>query len=220
MEKASSKSLTYRFGIFEVRTSTRQLFRQGRKIQLQDQPFELLVALLENPGKLVSRDELRRRLWSADTFVEFDNSLKVAVKKLRDALGDDADNPRFVETIPRLGYRFLAPVVVSAEEVPAKAAAGSGLTNPSSCSSLSSLSTLSRESAPGQTKRPSGAPERNLRRVAGLVAALLVAAFALWLNYRAEKAGQGKNSAASPTACWDQRSRRNFRLVIPRILPN
>ena len=190
MEMASSKSLTYRFGIFEVRTSTRQLFRQGRKIQLQDQPFELLVALLENPGKLVSRDELRRRLWSADTFVEFDNSLKVAVKKLRDALGDDADNPRFVETIPRLGYRFLAPVA-AAEEGLSTAAAESGLTTPSARSSLSSLSSLSRESAPGQTKIPSSAPERNLRWVAGLVAALLVAAFALWLQHRAGKAGPG-----------------------------
>jgi DNA-binding winged helix-turn-helix (wHTH) protein len=106
----------YRFGLFEVNSATRQLLRNGAKIRLQEQPFRVLLYLLESPGQLVTREQLRQNLWSGDIFVEFDNSLRVAVGKLRDALGDSADNPRFVETVPRLGYRFIAPVQVSATE--------------------------------------------------------------------------------------------------------
>jgi len=109
---AIRNTLTYRFGVFEARCASRQLFRQGTRVRLQDQPFQLLLLLLERPGEMLSREELRQRLWAAGTFVDFDNSLKVAVKKLRDAIGDDADNPRFVETVPRMGYRFIAPLVI------------------------------------------------------------------------------------------------------------
>lgn len=101
---------TVRFGLFEADLDQRLLTKAGVRIKLQDQPFELLVMLLERPGELITREEIRRRLWPADTFVAFDDGLNTAVKKLRAALADVADSPRFVETVPRRGYRFLAPV--------------------------------------------------------------------------------------------------------------
>ena len=86
--------------------------RGATRVKLQDLPFRLLVMLAEHPGEVVTRDELRQRLWPENTFVEFDNSLGVAIRKVRDSLNDDAEAPRYVETIPRRGYRFLAPVTV------------------------------------------------------------------------------------------------------------
>jgi len=100
----------YRFATFEADPASGELQRKGVRIKLQEQPFRLLVLLLEHPGEVVSREELRSRLWPEDTFVEFDNSLNVAVRKLREALRDDAEAPRFIETLPRRGYRFLADV--------------------------------------------------------------------------------------------------------------
>ncbi len=99
-----------RFGAFEVDLQERELRKSGLRIKLQEQPFQVLVILLERPGKIVTREELRQRLWPSDTFVDFDHSLNSAVKKLREALGDQSDNPRFVETLHRRGYRFVAPV--------------------------------------------------------------------------------------------------------------
>jgi DNA-binding winged helix-turn-helix (wHTH) protein len=101
------------FGAFEVDLERRELRRSGLKVRLQDQPFQLLAALLERPGELVTRDKLREELWPADTFVDFDHRLNAAVKRLRDALGDDPDNPRFIQTMPRRGYRFIAGVVTA-----------------------------------------------------------------------------------------------------------
>ncbi len=105
---------TRRFGLFEVDLRAGELRRQGTKVKLQEQPFQILARLIETPGEVVSRDELRQRLWPSDTFVDFDHSLNAAVRRLRDALGDSAENPRFVETIARRGYRFLAPISLSA----------------------------------------------------------------------------------------------------------
>ena len=99
-----------RFGLFEVDLQAGELRKSGLKIRLQEQPFQILGALLDHPGEIVSREDLRRRLWPDDTFVEFDHSLNTAIGRLRDALGDSADNPRFIETLPRRGYRFIAPV--------------------------------------------------------------------------------------------------------------
>jgi DNA-binding winged helix-turn-helix (wHTH) protein/Tol biopolymer transport system component len=114
-----------RFGVFEVDLQAGELRKSGLRIRLQEQPFQILALLLERPGQVVSREELRRRLWPADTFVDFDHSLNSSVKKLRQALGDDSDNPRFIETLPRRGYRLIVPVTVEvpcsdqlAEEVP------------------------------------------------------------------------------------------------------
>jgi len=99
-----------RFGIFEVDLGRRELLRNGLPVKLRDQSFLLLAALLEQPGELVTREDLRSRLWPQGTFVDFEHSLNAAIKRLRDALGDDPENPRFIETVPKRGYRFHAPV--------------------------------------------------------------------------------------------------------------
>jgi Tol biopolymer transport system component/DNA-binding winged helix-turn-helix (wHTH) protein len=99
-----------RFGMFEIDLHSAELRRNGLKVRLQEQPFQVLAMLLERPGELVTREELRRRLWSADTFVDFDHSLNAAIKRLRDALGESAEAPVFIETLARRGYRFIAPV--------------------------------------------------------------------------------------------------------------
>jgi len=117
MEAGAPPPRTIRFGVFELDVRSGELRKQGRKIRLEGQPVHILICLLENPGELVTREELHRRLWPADTYVNFEHGLNAAVKRLRQALNDSADNPRFVETLPRRGYRFLAPVEsVRAEE--------------------------------------------------------------------------------------------------------
>lgn len=99
-----------RFGAFEADLRSGELRKHGLKIKLQDQPFHILALLLEHPGEVVTREELRQKLWLADTFVDFDVGLNTAIKRLRDALGDTAESPRYVETLPRRGYRFIAQV--------------------------------------------------------------------------------------------------------------
>jgi Tol biopolymer transport system component/DNA-binding winged helix-turn-helix (wHTH) protein len=99
-----------RFGVFEVDPDARELRKRGVRVKLQDQPFRVLLALLEKPGEIVTREELKDRLWAQDEFVEFDKSLNTAVQKIRQALGDSAGSPRFLETVPRVGYRFVAAV--------------------------------------------------------------------------------------------------------------
>src|SRR4051812_7531724 len=100
----------YRFGIYEADVRSGELTRDGVKVKLQEQPFQVLLMLIERAGDVVTREELQRQLWPADTFVDFDHSLNTAINKLREALRDTADNPRFIETKPRRGYRFIAPV--------------------------------------------------------------------------------------------------------------
>jgi TolB-like protein/DNA-binding winged helix-turn-helix (wHTH) protein/Tfp pilus assembly protein PilF len=107
-----------RFGVFEVDLRAEELRKQGMKVRLRGHPFDILAMLLERPGELVTREELRDRLWPADSFVDFDHGLNAAVNRLREAIGDSADNPRFVETVPRRGYRFIAPTFVVAERLP------------------------------------------------------------------------------------------------------
>src|SRR6187399_1077648 len=97
-----------RFDSFELDVRSRELRKGNDRIRLQEQPFEILRLMLQRPGDVVTRDELARHLWPAGTFVDFEHSLNAAMKRLRAALGDDADNPRFVETLPRRGYRFIA----------------------------------------------------------------------------------------------------------------
>src|ERR1700704_5707007 len=99
-----------RFGQLEADPSSGKLCRRGRAVHVQDKPFQVLVILAEQPGQVVTREELRKRLWAADTFVEFDEGLNAAIGKLRSALGDSADRPVFVETVRRRGYRWIAPV--------------------------------------------------------------------------------------------------------------
>ncbi|HSY03234.1 MAG TPA: winged helix-turn-helix domain-containing protein [Acidobacteriaceae bacterium] len=100
---------TVRFGLFELDLRTRQLTKNGVTIRLPQQPIQVLSLLLERPGEIVTREELRRRLWPSDVFVDFDHGLNKSIQKLRDALGDSAASPRYIETIPRIGYRFIGP---------------------------------------------------------------------------------------------------------------
>ena len=99
-----------RFGAFEVDLRSGEVCKHGIRLKLQDQPFQVLAHLLEHPGEVVTREELRQKLWPADTFVDFDTGLNSAIKKLRDALCDSAEEPRYIETLPRRGYRFIAHV--------------------------------------------------------------------------------------------------------------
>src|SRR5215470_3410747 len=103
-------AMNLRFGAFEVDLEGRRLLKRGMPITLREQSFQVLAALMERPGEIVTREELRRRLWSSDTFVDFEVALNSAVSRLRDALGDSADSPSFIETIPKRGYRFVVPI--------------------------------------------------------------------------------------------------------------
>jgi len=103
-------SATQRFGVFTVDLQAGELRKEGVRVKLQEQPFEVLRVLLQHPDEVITREQLRSAIWSDDTFVDFDNSLNVAINKLRQALGDSSDIPQFIETVPRRGYRFIAPV--------------------------------------------------------------------------------------------------------------
>jgi DNA-binding winged helix-turn-helix (wHTH) protein len=102
--------MRYRFGIFEVDAATGELRRKGIRVKLNAQPFQVLLMLLERPGELLARDEISRELWTDGTFVDYEHGVNSAVNRIREALGDTASNPRFVETLARRGYRFVAPV--------------------------------------------------------------------------------------------------------------
>jgi DNA-binding winged helix-turn-helix (wHTH) protein len=109
-------SATQTFADFAVDPRSGELFRRGKKIKLQHQPMQVLLTLLEKPGQIVTREELRQKIWPADTFVDFEHSLNTAIKKLRLALGDRPTKAKFVETLPRRGYRFIAPVDARGEK--------------------------------------------------------------------------------------------------------
>jgi TolB-like protein/Tfp pilus assembly protein PilF len=117
MDNTASHTQPVRFGSFELDLRAGELRKQGVKIKLQEQPFQILAMLLEQPGQVVTREELRNRLWPADTFVDFDHSLNKAINKLREALGDSAENPRFIETLAKRGYRFLADLKSGARRI-------------------------------------------------------------------------------------------------------
>ena len=135
MPETPNHNRLFRFGIYELDGATGELRKDGKsRPRLQGQPLEILLHLLDRPGDVVTREELRQRLWPADTFVDYDHSLNTAVNKLREALNDSADNPRFIQTIPRRGYRFIAsieavdgdPGLAKPEESPIPTAASSG----------------------------------------------------------------------------------------------
>jgi DNA-binding winged helix-turn-helix (wHTH) protein/tetratricopeptide (TPR) repeat protein len=116
-DHSAAPEISYRFGLYVLDPGDGTLTRDSVRVRVQEQPFQLLLLLVERAGQIVSREEIRNRLWPQNTFVEFDKSLGVAVLKVREALGDDAGNPRFIETIPRRGYRFIAPVKVEASNL-------------------------------------------------------------------------------------------------------
>src|SRR5271155_4575579 len=115
---------TVRFGLFELDLRAAQLTRNGTKIRLPQQPLQLLSILIEAPGEIVTREQLRQRLWPSDVFIDFDHGLNKSMQKLRDVLGDSAVSPRYIETIPRVGYRFIAPVRSEPSSLPSVADSG------------------------------------------------------------------------------------------------
>jgi len=118
MPVIDSSAEKIRFDVYVVDPRAGELLKEGRKIKLQEQPFRVLFLLLQQRGEVVTRDELRQELWPADTFVDFDHGLNSAVARLREALGDSAEKPRFIETVAKRGYRFIAPIQAN-EEAPA-----------------------------------------------------------------------------------------------------
>lgn len=117
-DHSAAPEISYSFGLYRLAPAISTLTRDSVRVRVQEQPFQLLTLLVERAGQVVTREEIRNRLWPQNTFVEFDKSLGVAVLKVREALGDDASNPRFIETIPRRGYRFIAPVHVTGPATP------------------------------------------------------------------------------------------------------
>src|SRR5437588_4155363 len=113
MEEDIHLRVRLRFGVFELDLRAGELRKNGLRVRLQEQPFQVLAMLLDHPGEVVTREEVQKTLWPADTFVDFDHGLNKAINKIREALGDSAKSPRFVETVARRGYRFLAEVKVA-----------------------------------------------------------------------------------------------------------
>jgi DNA-binding winged helix-turn-helix (wHTH) protein/tetratricopeptide (TPR) repeat protein len=195
MTRPTASHLTYRFGVFYVHVERGELFRKQIRIRLQEQPFRLLCLLLENAGEVVTKEGMRERLWPQNTFVEFDASLTVAIGKLRTALEDTADNPRFIETIPRKGYRFLAPVERIQEEVP--------LVAPEKAAELT---------APDENEQtPSQRSVRSISLyiyVLAATAAVLLAASVFFLSFRGHLGTKAvtKTSASAPPTRYIRRS--------------
>ena len=184
--RAPAPSKRYRFGLFEADPASGELLRKGVRVRVQDQPFRLLTILLERPGEVVSREELREKLWPADTYVEFDGSLKAALKRLRAALGDSAENPIFIETLPKRGYRFVAPVLI---EVGPAAETEKAIPEPPVP-----------QAAPAQASRLSPEPRRRRRHgliYAAALAVVLAAGFG-WYFSRHRPAATAVSQAALP----------------------
>jgi len=172
--KEPTTGVLYRFGLFVLDVSTLALTKNGIRVRLQDQPLQLLALLLEKSGEIVTREELRQQLWPANTFVDFDKSLGVAVLKVREALGDSAANPSFLETLPRRGYRFIAPVSVEAKSVATAFVANNGKADSPLAPSFSSAPiTVSPSSAVDVEQPPAKVRQRKLW--AGVVALCAVA---------------------------------------------
>ena len=127
MTSTTREGIRHKFGAFVVDVRTSELLKGGKKIKVQLQPMQVLAVLLERPGEIVTREELRKRIWPEDTFVDFEHSLNTAIKKLRQALGDRASKSKYVETLPRRGYRFLAEVEASESKTGMRPAVSSRL---------------------------------------------------------------------------------------------
>jgi TolB-like protein/DNA-binding winged helix-turn-helix (wHTH) protein/Flp pilus assembly protein TadD len=148
MQQARDVPGRLRFGIFEADLRTGELRKRGALIRLQEQPFHVLAALLVRPGELVTRDELQSSLWTADTFVDFEHGLNKAINKIREALGDSAESPRFVETVPRRGYRFIADVALVDPEPPRETYAPSTVGDPLTADDRELLEVAAQTTAP------------------------------------------------------------------------
>jgi TolB-like protein/DNA-binding winged helix-turn-helix (wHTH) protein len=171
----------YHFGVFELDPLSGELYKHGIRVKLQDQPFQVLVVLLERPGEMVTREELRQRLWGHDTYVDFDHSLNISINKLRDALGDSATSPRFIETLPRRGYRFLAPVAVDQPvAIPSVTVAAVTAVAAEPAALQTETPSVKEEKAAGESRTP---PVRGKPLLVATVAVLITLAIvlAVWL---------------------------------------
>jgi cholera toxin transcriptional activator len=146
MPAPQNNSRIARFGVFELDLNAGELRKSGVKLRLQEQPFQVLALLLERAGGVVTRDELRQKLWPSDTFVDFDHSLNTAINKVREVLGDSASSPRYVETLARRGYRFIAPVQNNTQS---NAAGASPVANPGA--NIASAGTVPMPASGGET---------------------------------------------------------------------
>jgi TolB-like protein/DNA-binding winged helix-turn-helix (wHTH) protein/Flp pilus assembly protein TadD len=168
----------YRFGLFEVDGRLGELRKQGRVVKLRGRPFDILLLLLRRAGDLISREELRQQLWPADTFVDFDHGLNSAMNRLREALGDSAENPRFIETLPKRGYRFIAPIeLIERDDARLRPRAPSDAARSLEQEAVGGRSSVEPLPSPAVISRPSRAV---LAAAVGLLgAAIVVAAFYL-----------------------------------------
>jgi TolB-like protein/DNA-binding winged helix-turn-helix (wHTH) protein/Flp pilus assembly protein TadD len=171
MQHATHPPRRLRFGVFEADPQLGELTKHGKRLPLQEQPFQLLAMLLERPGELVSREELRAKIWP-QTIVDFDHGLNKAISKIRDALGDSAEHPRFIETVARRGYRFLADVAV-VQDVPPQTAAGDPAVR-------ADAAPLARPGVVTSSRRPPGAL---VWKLIGFGLALVLAAAVSWILY-------------------------------------
>src|ERR1700760_2428237 len=178
MDQTADHGKIFRFGLFEADLGSSTLTRDGTRVKLQDQPFQLLSLLLKRPGELVTREELRQQLWSEGTYVDFDGSLNVILKRLRTALSDDPETPRYIQTVPRRGYRFIAPVSVTEKRSPLVAS----LTSESTAAPMLQLvpSTSRSDVAISSPVRPEDGRPRRAFLYAGLAVALLLISAFIW----------------------------------------
>jgi TolB-like protein/DNA-binding winged helix-turn-helix (wHTH) protein/Flp pilus assembly protein TadD len=175
MEEDQKDRGRLRFGVFELDLRAGELRKHGMRVHLQEQPFQVLATLLEHPGEVVTREELQKKLWPADTFVDFDHGLNKTINKIREALGDSAESPRFVETVSRRGYRFLAEVRV-ADAAPIRGPAPATQPHPST-------ETRERRDSTGKPPTPKSVPLPLRWKIPAIMALLVAVSFATWKLY-------------------------------------
>jgi DNA-binding winged helix-turn-helix (wHTH) protein/TolB-like protein len=195
---ARATSRIFRFGLFEADLQNAHLTRKGVRVRLQEQPFRILATLLEHSGQIVTREELRQALWPAGTYVDFDGNLNSALKRLRAALDDDADNPRFIETVPKRGYRFIAPVNVESPRLPIEAAP---LTPAASSSSATAADGPAASAPANDPTVPRFSPSnRRLLLVATVIVLGLSMSAIAWMHSSKERNGTPPRDLAYPRA--------------------
>jgi len=189
--KSLSRGSVLRFGVFQVNLAARELRKHGVRIRLPGQPFCILSILLEKPGEVITREEIRRRLWSSDTFVDFEHSLNSAIKKLRAALGDSPDNSRYIETVPRVGYRFIAPV----EQVSATAPTVAGASV-----------VMDRSGVPAAAVDMAGKRTERMLLAVAILLMIVPGAYFAWSRFRGRPQPPGKTASEIRTASNGQES--------------
>src|SRR5580765_451714 len=188
-----------RFGRFQLDLKTGELFQNGSSVPLQEQPFQILKMLLERPGEVIRKEEIRETLWSDDTIVEFENSVHPAIKKLRVALADSAENPTYIETLPRKGYRFIGPLEVSEPEQ----AAVVPLALPEGVANWPHLEQDETDGVETKALDKATKKDPSAWLVASVLALLIGAGVIYWISRRArDEASDGPMVASLTTSGW------------------